>query len=109
MARDTRRLEINVEEIVRLVSRDGAIRDKIVSRLGSHSLDDLVLSCLEKCIEDNKTEAKNWEQRNLLATFEGKANSYIAMSKTMVRKAKEKERRYREVRKMFIKTLEDKL
>ena len=109
MARDTRRVEIDVDQVVRLVVRDKKIQDKIVSKLSSHSLDDMILSCIDKVIKDNSIDASKWEKRGILATFNNKSNSYIAMSNTKVRKAKEREKRYKEIRKMFINALDAEL
>jgi hypothetical protein len=109
MARDTRRVEIDVDQVVRLVVRDKKIQDKIVSKLSSYFLNDMILSCLEKVIKDNSTDASKWEERGIVATFNNKANSYIAMSNTKVKKAKEREKRYKEIRKMFINALDAEL
>lgn len=107
--KETRVVNLPVLEIVRAVTRDPALQAEIVSKASRWDLDQIILWCLDRAIENHKTDSQNWEQRSLLATFEGKANSYIAMSNTMVRKARERERRYREVRKMFTKLLNDQL
>ena len=109
MANETRWVQLPTEEIVKVVTRDLALQAKIISRTNKWGLDQIILWCLDKVIDNNKTEAKKWEERGLLATFEGKANCYIATTRTKVRKAQERAKRYAEVRKMFNKVLEAEL
>jgi len=106
---ETRVVNLPVSEIVKVVTGDSALQAKIISKASKLDLDRIVLWCLNQSVENNNLEAKKWEQRCLLATFESKANSYIAMTKTKARKAKERAKRYAEVRKVFSKMLEDEL
>jgi len=104
---ETRWVNLPVSEIVRTVTRDSALQTEIVGKVSKSNLDQIILWCLDRAIKSNNLDAKKWEQRGLLATFEGKANSYIATTRTKMRKAKERAGRYAEVRKMFNKMLED--
>jgi hypothetical protein len=109
MDRETRAVNLPVSEIVKVVTRDSALQAEIISKASKWDLDQIVFWCLDRAVENNTLEAKKWEQRGLLATFEGKANSYIATTRTKVRKARERAKRYAEVRKVFNKMLEDEL
>jgi hypothetical protein len=107
--RETRVVNLPVSEIVRAVTRDSALQAEIISKASKWDLDQIVFWCLDRAVENNTMEAKKWEERGLLATFEGKANSYIATTRTKVRKARERAKRYAEFRKMFNKMLEAEL
>ena len=106
---ETRVVNLPVSEIVKAVMRDSSLQAEIISKASEGNLNDILLWCLNQSVENNNLEAKKWEQRCLLATFEGKANSYIASSKTKARKARERAKRYAEVRKVFNKMLKEKL
>lgn len=106
---ETRVVNLPVSEIVKVVTRDSALQAKIISKASKLDLDRIVLWCLDEAVKKNALESKKWEERGLFATFEGKANSYITMTKTKARMAKERAKRYAEVRKVFSKMLEDEL
>jgi len=106
---ETRMVNLPVSEIIRTVARDSSLQAEIINKTSKWDIDQIILWCLDRVVKSNTLEAKKWEERGLLATFEGKANSYIATTKTKVRKSKEKARRYAEVRKIFIKMLQDEL
>ena len=105
MANEAKWVQLPIEEIVRVVTRDPALQAEIIGKASKWDLDQIILWCLDRAVENNKTEAKRWEERGLLATFEGKANCYIATTRTKVRKARERAKRYAEVKKV----LEDEL
>jgi hypothetical protein len=98
---ETRVVNLPVSEIVKAVTRDSALQAEIISKASRSNLDQIVLWCLDEAVRKNTLECKKWEERGIVATFNNKANSYIAMSNTKVRKAKEREKRYREIRKML--------
>lgn len=107
--KETRAVNLPVSEIVRAVTKDSALQAEIISKASKWDLDQIVSWCLDQAVKNNTIEAKKWEERGLFATFEGKANSYIAMTRTKVRKARERAKRYAEVRKVFSRMLEDEL
>ena len=102
---ETRRVNLPVSEIVKVVARDSALQAEILSKVSKMDLDQIILWCLDEAVNKNTLESKKWEERGLLATFESKANSYIAMANTKVRKARDRVKRYTEIRKV----LEDEL